>query len=315
MKSKKRATKTKRTLLTKKSPTKKTSTAAAHDIKIGIIGGSGLYDLPGFHLLADIEVKTPFGKPSGNYKIFDVEGIKVAFLARHGSGHTINPSELPAKANIYGFKSLGVDRLISISSVGSLREEIAPEHLVVPDQVIDRTKSRPATFFENGIVGHVSFADPFCSALSKIVYEELSFNTSTKVHFGGTYVCMEGPAFSTRAESHLYRSWGASVIGMTALPEAKLAREAEMSYALIAMSTDYDCWKVEEHPVTVEMVMSHVTNNTNSVKKALPAIVKKISAMTHFPHAEAARFAVISARDKIPTQTKKKLNLLYGKYF
>ncbi len=294
---------------------KKSKTEVLHDVKIGIIGGSGLYDLPGFHLIDDIKLTTPFGKPSGNYKIFDVEGIKVAFLARHGVGHTINPTELPARANIFGFKALGVNKLISISSVGSLREEISPEHFVIPDQIIDRTKSREATYFEDGIVGHVSFAEPFCTELSQMIFEELKAHTPTKVHQGGTYVCMEGPAFSTRAESHLYRSWGANIIGMTALPEAKLAREAEMSYSMIALSTDYDCWKVEETPVTVEMVISHVTNNTNNVKKALPAIVKRISKYEVTQHSEAARFAIISSREKISPAAKKRLHVLYGKYF
>lgn len=295
-----------------KSKTKKTSETP---VRIGIIGGSGLYELPDFKLVAEKNLSTPFGKPSGPYRIYESHGIQVAFLSRHGKGHTITPTELPARANVYGFKMLGVDKLLSISSVGSLKEEIAPEHLVVPDQIIDRTRGRVSSFFGEGLVGHVSFAEPFCTELSEIVFRVLKEKSPTTIHQGGTYICMEGPAFSTRAESNLYRSWGASVIGMTALPEAKLAREAEMSYAMIAMSTDYDCWKVEEKPVTVAEVIGHMTTNTNHVKKALPDLIRRMAAYTEVKHRDAAAYALITAKEKIPASLKKKLALLYGKYF
>lgn len=283
-------------------------------VPIGIVGGSGLYDLPGFKQVDELSLKTPFGKPSGPYRIFEVGGVKVAFLARHGGGHVITPTELPAQANIFGFKLLGVDKVLSISAVGSLKEEIAPEHFVVPDQIIDRTRGRANTFFGGGVVGHVGFAEPFCTELSSMVAEVLSAHAGTKVHRGGTYVCMEGPAFSTRAESNLYRSWGASIIGMTALPEAKLAREAEMSYAMLAMSTDYDCWKVEENPVTVEQVIAHMSRNTENVKKALPQLIARMAAYTQVQHREAARFAIMTDRKKISPALKKKLKPLWGQY-
>lgn len=285
---------------------------STNPIRIGIIGGSGLYDLPGFKQVGEVKPKTPFGAPSGPYRIFEVGGVSVAFLARHGAGHVLTPTELNARANIFGFKMLGVDKLLSISAVGSLKEEIPPEHFVVPDQIIDRTRNRPNTFFGNGIVGHVGFADPFCTELSARVADVLKAHSGTTVHTGGTYVCMEGPAFSTRAESHLYRSWGASIIGMTALPEAKLAREACMSYALLAMSTDYDCWKVEEKPVTVEQVIAHMTRNTENVKRALPHLIAKMAAYTRVQHAEAAKFAIMTDRKKIPPAMKKKMAPLWG---
>lgn len=298
--------------IAKKSPPKGKSLP---QVSIGIIGGSGLYDLPGFNQISEITLSTPFGKPSGPYRIFEANGVKVAFLARHGAGHVITPGELPARANIFGFKMLGVDKLLSISAVGSLKEEIAPEHFVVPNQVIDRTRGRVSSFFGDGIVGHISFAEPFCTELSKIVYETLEGGVDAPVHRGGTYVCMEGPAFSTRAESNLYRSWGADIIGMTALPEAKLAREAEMSYAVIAMSTDYDCWKVEEEPVTVEQVVAHMTRNTDNVKKVLPRLLSRMAAYSPVQHRDAAKFAIMTARERLSPALKKRLAPLWGKYF
>lgn len=285
------------------------------NIKIAIIGGSGLYQIQGATIVEELSVETPFGAPSDSITIADFNGIKVAFLPRHHKSHLINPSEIPSKSNIYALKSLGVKLVLSVGAVGSLKEEISPEDFVLPDQIIDRTKSRPATFFENGIVGHVSFADPFCEEMRNVISPILKKEHSKKVHEHGIYVCMEGPAFSTRAESELYRSWGASVIGMTALPEAKLAREAEMSYASIAMSTDYDCWKVEEKPVTVEMIIEHMHNNTSRIKNYLPEIIRALSEVETFPYEQAAKFAIISSKKDISLEAKKRLDLLYGKYF
>ena len=222
--------------------------------EIGIIGGSGLYEMPGLEDVDETVIETPFGDPSDHYVTGTLEGRRVAFLARHGRGHSILPTELNFRANIYGFKRLGVRYILSASAVGSLREEHAPMDFVLPDQFIDRTRQRVSTFFGNGIVAHISFADPLCSSLADVIQraaQELGF----PIKRGGTYVCMEGPAFSTRAESHLYRSWGAELIGMTNLQEAKLSREAEICYVTIAMVTDYDCWHEEEDAVTVEMLI------------------------------------------------------------
>ncbi|HMB01467.1 MAG TPA: S-methyl-5'-thioadenosine phosphorylase [Spirochaetota bacterium] len=285
------------------------------DIKIGIIGGSGLYDLPDVKVIDNISIATPFGQPSDQYTIVDINGIRAVFLPRHGRGHRLLPGEIPAKANIYGFKTLGVDKIIAISAVGSLQEKIAPEDFVLPDQVIDRTKHRDASFFGNGIAGHISFADPFCTGLIDIIYDTIQKQNRVKLHKGGTYICMEGPAFSSKAESNLYRSWQASVIGMTALPEAKLAREAEMCYALIAMSTDYDCWKEDTEAVSVDMLIKHMQQNTANIKTLLPSIIKNIAAYQKCAHHEAARYAVITDKNKIPEQVKNKLARLYEKYF
>ncbi len=285
------------------------------NIKIAVIGGSGLYQVEGAKVTSELEISTPFGSPSDKITIVDFDGIQVGFLPRHHRSHQISPSEIPAKANIFALKTLGVKMILSISAVGSLKEEIAPEDFVLPDQIIDRTKSRPATFFEKGIVGHIPFADPFCLEMNQAIGDVLQQKHSKKIHRGGTYICMEGPAFSTRAESNLYRSWGASVIGMTALPEAKLAREAELSYAMIAMSTDYDCWKIEEKPVTVDMIIKHMKNNTTKVKTYLPEIIKSLDNIKVFPYENAAEFAVITSKESISQQVKEKLNPLYGKYF
>ena len=285
-----------------------------HNVKIAVIGGSGLYQIEGVKLIEEIDIDTPFGKPSDKISIADFDGVRVAFLPRHNRLHNINPSQIPVKANIFALKRLGCKLVLAISAVGSLKEEIPPEDYVIPDQIIDRTKNRQATFFENGIVGHVSFAEPFCSEMRQALIEVLKVKHAKNLHEQGTYICMEGPAFSTRAESNLYRSWGASIIGMTALPEAKLAREAEMSYAIIAMSTDYDCWKVEEEPVTVEMIIKHMHNNTTRVKQYLPEIIQKLNAITHFPHEQAAKFAIITSKEGISKQAKEELTPLYGKY-
>ena len=285
------------------------------NIKIAIIGGSGLYQVEGAKVVKDIEINTPFGPPSDKITIVDFNRIKVGFLPRHHRSHQIGPSDIPAKANIFALKTLGVKMILSISAVGSLKEEIAPEDFVLPDQIIDRTKSRPATFFEKGITGHISFAEPFCREMHKTIHDVLKKNHTQKVHAGGTYICMEGPTFSTRAESNLYRSWGASIIGMTALPEAKLAREAELSYAMIALSTDYDCWKIEEKPVTVEMIIKHMQNNTTRIKNYLPEIIKSLDNIKVLPYENVAEFAIITPKESIPPKIKEKLKPLYGKYF
>src|SRR5512141_2310634 len=231
---------------------------------IGVIGGSGLYEMEGMTDIAHVTVNTPFGNPSDEYVTGTLEGVRMVFLPRHGKGHRLLPSEVNYRANIYGMKSLGVQRIISVSAVGSMKEEIVPGHIVIPDQFIDRTKGiRKDTFFGNGIVGHVQFADPVCADLSAVLFEAAREAGAT-VHRGGAYVCMEGPAFSTRAESHLYRSWGGDVIGMTNLQEAKLAREAEICYATLAMATDYDCWHLEEEAVTVEAVIARLSQNAET---------------------------------------------------
>lgn len=283
------------------------------EAKIGVIGGSGLYDMDGLTDVEEVVVKTPFGDPSDTIVVGSLEGIKVAFLPRHGKGHRISPSHLPAQANIYALKSLGVEWLISVSAVGSLKEEIQPLDLVIPDQLIDRTRSRVNTFFETGVVVHATFADPYCPVLSQILYEAAQ-ETRARVHKGGTYLVMEGPLFSTKAESHLYRSWGASVIGMTALPEAKLAREAEMCYSTLACVTDYDCWHEAEESVTIEMVISNLLRNVATAKRILRTVVASIPERRECPCPTALQNAIITAPDRIPDQVRKDLSLLIGKY-
>lgn len=282
-------------------------------IELAVIGGSGLYDIEA-SLVKEIESDTPFGKPSSNISIFDIDGTKIAFIARHGKGHTILPSEIPAKANIYALKSLGVRRIIAISAVGSLKEEIAPRDFVIPSQIIDNTKARASTFFGEGIVGHVSFADPFCLALSKIIYET-ALSLSLKVHKDATYICMEGPAFSTRAESMLYKKIGADVIGMTAIPEAKLAREAEICYAMTAMSTDYDSWREGEEDVSSNMVVQNMNANIGNIKKLLPKLIKNIDGYKRECECErACEHAVMTNMKTANLKTKEKLSVFYSKY-
>lgn len=283
---------------------------------LGIIGGSGIYNIEDLKILDEFWPETPFGKPSDPIRIGTFgNGLNIAFLSRHGRGHRLLPSEVPSRANMYALKECGVEAILSLSAVGSLREEIAPTHLVVPDQVIDRTKNRPASFFGDGIVGHVSFADPFCDRLRKILLETIK-TTSVTVHDGGTYVCMEGPAFSTRAESNLYRQWDASVIGMTALPEAKLAREAEICYATLALVTDYDCWREEEEAVSVDMVVQTMQKNNEAAKAIVRALTDRYSQDPRNCSCDtAAQFAVMTARDQFPETTKNKLSLLYKKYW
>ncbi len=283
------------------------------EARIAVIGGSGLYQIEGLRDAEKLKPKTPFGLPSDVITVGTLEGRRVAFLPRHGRGHRISPTELPVPANIYALKSLGVELIISISAVGSLKEEIHPLDLVIPDQLIDRSRSRVNTFFGRGLVVHVTFADPFCPVLSQILYDAAQ-GVGARVHRGGTYVVMEGPLFSTRAESHLYRSWGASVIGMTALPEAKLAREAEMCYATVACVTDYDCWHEEHESVTIDMVISNLTQNVDIAKRIITQAVIDIPLERECGCATALENAIITAPERIPRRTKEDLALLIGKY-
>ncbi|HEY5055582.1 MAG TPA: S-methyl-5'-thioadenosine phosphorylase [Acidobacteriaceae bacterium] len=283
--------------------------------EIGIIGGSGLYNMDGLTGVTEVRVETPFGAPSEVFVLGTLEGRKVAFLARHGKGHRILPSELNFKANIYAMKSLGVTSILSVSAVGSLKEEHKPTDFVIPDQFIDRTFSRSATFFGEGVVGHVGFADPVCPIVSD-VFAKACAEVSVVGKRGGTYVCMEGPQFSTRAESNLYRSWGSDIIGMTNLQEAKLAREAEISYATLAMVTDYDCWREGHDDVTIEQVIAVMHQNSGNAQKVVKAAVRLMPAdLSASPAQTAAKFAIMTDRAAIPAETKAKLHLLYGKYW
>jgi 5'-methylthioadenosine phosphorylase len=266
--------------------------------------------------LTDIErvnIDTPFGEPSDAYLLGTLEGTRVAFLPRHGQGHRISPSELNFRANIYGFKKLGVQHIISVSAVGSLKEQIPPLHVVVPDQFFDRTRERVSTFFGDGLVAHIAFADPVCPELSELIYQA-AVDQGATVHKGGTYLCMEGPAFSTRAESNVYRQWGMDIIGMTNLQEAKLAREAEICYATMAMVTDYDCWHEEEEDVTVEAIIQNLMKNAELAKKVIQAVVPNISGQRTCICSNALQYALITDRSKIPEDTKQRLDLLVGKY-
>ena len=281
--------------------------------EIGIIGGSGLYAMPGLTNLRDVHVETPFGEPSNFYVVGEMEGRKVAFLARHGRGHRILPSDLNFRANIFGFKKLGVERILSVSAVGSLKEEHKPTDFVVPDQFIDRTVGRISTFFGEGIVGHVAFGDPVCATVANAAAEACG-KVGVVGKLGGTYVCMEGPQFSTRAESNLYRSWGADVIGMTNLQEAKLAREAEICYATIAMVTDYDCWREGHDAVTIEEIIGVLHKNAENAALVVKAAVAAMPHERNCACASAAKYAVLTQPDAIPAATKEKLKLLFGKY-
>jgi 5'-methylthioadenosine phosphorylase len=284
---------------------------------IGVIGGSGLYHMESMTDLEEVAIETPFGEPSGAIAIGKVEGVSMAFLPRHGRGHRISPTEIPVRANIWALKSLGVEWVISISAVGSLREHIAPRDLIIPDQLFDRTKSRVNSFFENGIVVHCAFAEPFCPTLSKLLLESARELGDIAVHDGGTYVCMEGPLFSTIAEAFVYRSWGMDIVGMTALPEAKLAREAELCYSMIACATDYDCWHESEAPVTVDMVLGNLNANVKNAQRILTSIASKIPSdrsTNTCACSHALESSIISERDKIPTDVKEKYSLLIGKY-
>ena len=283
--------------------------------EIGIIGGSGLYSMPGFTNVHEEIVETPFGAPSDPFVLGELSGRKVAFLARHGRGHRILPSELNFRANIYAFKKLGVERILSVSAVGSLKEEHKPTDFIVPDQFIDRTFHRISTFFGEGIVGHVAFGDPVCATVAKAASDACA-TVGVIGKLGGTYVCMEGPQFSTKAESHLYRSWGADIIGMTNLQEAKLAREAEISYATLAMVTDYDCWREGHDDVTVDQVIAVMHQNSGNAQKVVKAAVRLMPTdLSASPAQTAAKFAIMTDKALIPAATKVKLDLLYGKYW
>jgi 5'-methylthioadenosine phosphorylase len=282
-------------------------------VPLAVIGGSGLDRMEGLRVLEEVRPSTPFGEPSDTILIGEVEGVRVAFLPRHGRGHRIAPSALPVRANLFALKTLGVERVISVSAVGSLREEIHPLDLVVPDQVIDRTSRRPSTFFEEGPVVHIAFADPFCPILSRTIAQGAEA-VGARVHRGGTYICIEGPAFSTRAESFLYRSWGAHIIGMTALPEAKMAREAEMCYAILAVVTDYDVWHPTHDQVTVEMVLQNLRQGTALAQRALRRILPAVPPERSCPCATALKNAIATAPDAIPPHTRQRLAPLLGKY-
>ena len=281
--------------------------------KIGVIGGSGLYDIEGMTDIEEVDINTPFGKPSDSIVVGRLEGVGVAFLPRHGRGHRIPPTDVPMRANIYALKSLGVEHIIAVNAVGSFKEEVKPGDLLIPDQLIDRTRGRVNTFFQENIVAHIQFADPFCPVLSQIVYQAAQ-EVGASVHRGGTYVAMEGPAFSTRAESRLYRSWGADVIGMTALPEAKLAREAEICYAIIVGVTDYDSWQDKSEPLLIEVLIRTLQQNVDTIKKIIKLAVNRIPERRDCDCATALETAIVTPSQLIPDEQKKKLNLLIGKY-
>jgi 5'-methylthioadenosine phosphorylase len=281
--------------------------------QLGIIGGSGLYDMTELTSREEHILTTPFGDPSGPYTLATLRGKRVAFLARHGEGHRLMPSELNFRANIFGFKLLGVEAIISASAVGSLREELRPLDLVFPDQFIDRTFARVSSFFGDGIVAHVGFAHPFCEPL-RLMTATAAERVGATVHRGGTYVCMEGPQFSTLAESNLYRSWGAHVIGMTNLQEAKLAREAEICYTTMALVTDYDCWHPDHDAVTVDMIIDNLTQNAKTAQRVIAEAVGGYQGRQHCHCGSALATAIITRRDAIPEATRRTLAPLIGKY-
>jgi len=284
---------------------------------VGVIGGSGLYEIEGLREIEEVSLETPFGAPSDAYVTGELDGIKMVFLPRHGRGHRILPSEVNYRANIYGMKTLGVQQIISVSAVGSMKEEIVPGHIVVPDQFFDRTQGkRVSTFFGQGVVGHVQFADPVCPALSQRLAAAADAVGAT-VHRGGTYLCIEGPNFSTRAESNIYRSWGVDIIGMTNIPEARLAREAEICYGTLALATDYDCWHEGHDDVSVEAVIAIIQQNVAMAKRIIKEAVAEIAAGWQTRDCgcdEALKFAIMTSPDLIPAQTRKNLAPLIGKY-
>ena len=279
---------------------------------IGVIGGSGLYDIEGLADRREVRVQTPFGDPSDHLVIGTLDDVSIAFLPRHGRGHRVSPTEIPARANIYALKSIGVQSVISISAVGSLREHLKPLDLVIPDQLIDRTRSRPSTFFGQGLVVHVGFADPFCDDLRRVAIDAAGDDTA--IHDGGTYVAIEGPQFSTRAESAMHRSWGASVVGMTALPEARLAREAELCYLTLAFVTDYDVWRQDEEDVSVELVIKNLNENVRTAQSIIQRMTQLIPESRACACGSALETAIITIREVIPTETLTKVGLLVNKY-
>jgi 5'-methylthioadenosine phosphorylase len=282
-------------------------------VQIGIIGGSGLYDMAEVTDRKEVKVSTPFGDPSGPYVIGTLRGKRVAFLSRHGAGHRISPSELNFRANIFGMKLLGVEYILSASAVGSLKQEYKPLDIVIPDQFIDRTRGRVSTFFGRGLVAHVGFAHPFCKILSEIAMGSGQAAGAT-MHKGGTYVCMEGPQFSTLAESKLYRSWGADIIGMTNLQESKLAREAEICYTTIALVTDYDCWHPDHDSVTVEMIVANLMQNATTAQQIIAGAVDRLPFERTCECASALKYALITRPEVIPEHTVRELAPLVGKY-
>lgn len=290
-----------------------TSRSKMPQARIGVIGGSGLYQIESLKEVREVAVSTPFGKPSGKFILGTLEGVPIAFLARHGQGHLLLPSEINYRANFFAMKQLGVERILSVSAVGSMKEEIAPGHIVLPSQFYDLTKGRKSTFFGNGIVAHVSLADPICAELAGIV-AEASRAVGATIHRGGTYLCMEGPQFSTRAESEVHRRWGVDVIGMTNVTEAKLAREAEICYVTIALATDYDCWHVSEEPVTVERVIKTLLENVALSKKIIQAAVVRIGEGRRCPCSDALKHAIVTSSSAIPKKTKVDLKPIIGKY-
>lgn len=288
--------------------------SSAGDYRLGVIGGSGLYQMADLEIHEERVIDTPFGPPSDAYVLGELHGRKVAFLARHGRGHRLMPTELNFRANIYGFKVLGVESLISVSAVGSMKEEYEPLHFVVPDQFLDRTRHRVDTFFGDGLVAHVSLADPICTRLSGVMAAAAQA-AGAVVHRGGTYLCMEGPQFSTRAESNVYRQWGVDVIGMTNFQEAKLAREAEICYATYAMITDYDCWHEEEEDVTVEAVIRILMQNAERGQKAVGETVARLGSERTCACGSALQYALITDKSVVPDAVKDRLAPIVGKYF
>lgn len=281
---------------------------------IGVIGGSGLYEIEGLTHIEEVRLETPFGDPSDVYITGILEGVKMVFLPRHGRGHRLLPSEVPYRANIYGMKKLGVRRIISVSAVGSMKEEIVPGHLVIPDQFFDRTQGRrDSTFFGRGVTGHIQFADPVCPELSAVL-GEAGQRAGATIHKGGTYLCIEGPNFSTRAESMIYRSWGIDIIGMTNIPEARLAREAEICYATVALATDYDCWHDSHDDVTVEAILAIIKQNVAMARELIVEAVRALSAVPRCACGESLKFAIMTDHSLIPEQTRKDLDVILGKY-
>jgi len=280
---------------------------------VGVIGGSGLYEIEGLTDIKRVAVDTPFGAPSDEYLTGRLGDTPMVFLPRHGRGHKVTPSEINYRANIYGMKKLGVERLISVSAVGSMREDIEPGDMVIVDQFFDRTHKRVSSFFGNGAVGHVEFAEPVCACLADTLYDA-SVKAGAKVHKGGTYICIEGPLFSTKAESKIYRSWGVDVIGMTNIPESKLAREAEICYATVALSTDYDCWREGEESVTVDMILETLGNNVAMARSIIKTVIPMISERRECGCADAMEFALLTEKEAIPEKTRQDLDLIIGKY-
>jgi len=284
------------------------------EMAIGVIGGSGLYEIEGLTNIREEQVATPFGDPSDAYICGELDGVKMVFLPRHGRGHRFLPSEVNYRANIYGMKQLGVERIISVSAVGSMKEEIVPGHIVIPDQFFDRTQGkRASTFFGDGVVGHVAFAEPICNCLAGSL-EKSARDVGATVHRGGTYICIEGPNFSTRAESNIFRSWGVDIIGMTNLPEARLAREAEICYATLALSTDYDCWHEDHDAVTVESVIAILQQNVDTARRIIKQVALDAAKQRDCSCGKALENAVMTPREVIPAATREKLKVIMGRY-